>query len=31
MYIHVMYLANKEEFIRRLSNRIEKKLLEIIR
>jgi len=30
MYIHVMYLANKEEFIRRLSNRIEKKLLEII-
>lgn len=31
MYIHVMYLVNKEEFIRRLSNRIEKKLLEIIR
>lgn len=31
MYIHVMYLTNKEEFIERLSNRIERKLLEIIR
>lgn len=31
MYIHVMYLANKEEFIRRLNTRIEKKLLEILR
>src|SRR5690606_7084264 len=31
MYIHVMYLTNKEEYIERLSNRIERKLLEIIR
>ncbi|SEH56605.1 multicomponent Na+:H+ antiporter subunit E [Paenimyroides aquimaris] len=31
MYIHVMYLTNKEEFIERLSSRIERKLLEIIR
>ncbi|WCM42852.1 Na+/H+ antiporter subunit E [Flavobacterium sp. CBA20B-1] len=31
MYIHVMYLTNKEQFVKRLNNRIEKKLLEIIR
>ncbi len=31
MYIHVMYLSDKEEFIKNLSNRIERKLLEIIR
>jgi len=31
MYIHVMYLTNKEEFKSTLSNRIERKLLEILR
>lgn len=31
MYIHVMYLTNKEEFRSTLSNRIERKLLEILR
>lgn len=31
MYIHVMYISDKEQFKRKLSNRIEKKLLEILR
>lgn len=31
MYIHVMYLKDKEAFVKNLSNRIEVKLLEIIR
>jgi len=31
MYIHVMYLTDKEYFKKNLSNRIERKLLEIIR
>lgn len=31
MYIHVMYLGDKEKFIRRMKSGIEKKLLEILR
>lgn len=31
MYIHVMYLTDKEAFKNNLSNRIERKLLEILR
>lgn len=31
IYIHVMYLRNKERFIYKLENELEKKLLEILR
>lgn len=31
LYIHAMHLSNKEKFIENIKNRIEKKLLEILR